>query len=156
MKYDSLIRELKGIIDDVGVKPGDTMIISSGALAAHKLRDVDDLDVVVPGKAFKALSKHPKYGQTPGKSRLGTPIIRFDTPSGQIEITTGPFSVGGQTFGFKVPREEHGGIPHWSLDTVKRFKEAMGRPKDIADLERIKAMSKHAAALSRGFFSVHL
>lgn len=155
MKYDRLVAELKKALATSGVSPGETMIISSGALAAHKLRDVDDLDVVVTGKAFKALTKHPEYGHTPEKSKLGSPILRFNTPSGQIEITTGPFTVGGKTFGWNAPKEEHKGVPHWSLETVKRFKEAMGRPKDIADLERIKAMSKHAS-LSRGFFSVHL
>ena len=119
---------------------GEYVVVSSGTLEALGIRPARDLDIAVTPKLFEKLradggwTKEERYG----KLFLGKPgvdIIR------QLSWDAYP-----------ITNEEAiasaliiDGIPFMNLDELKRFKRALGREKDFADIKLIEAYEENAA-----------
>jgi len=131
--HDQLLEELRSLLTRAGVEPGQVTIGGSGALGALGLRTPKDLDVHVPSEdAWKALQGAEGGIQSTAPS--GSPRVQFDTPAGEMEFFTGPWSVGEQEFGEGAPQMQYSGVPHWTPEHTLAWKRAMGRPKDQPDI----------------------
>lgn len=143
-KHKQLIGELRSILSASGVPDGNPIVGGSGILGALGLKDPKDLDVHVTPKAFKSISKHPD-ARTGEASMSGDPVVRFDTPSGEIEIFTGSWNMGGKSFARKVKTVEMDGIRHWAPEVALDWKQRMNRPKDQPDIQALQSHMKQAA-----------
>ncbi len=118
---------------------GEYVVVSSGTLEALGIRSARDLDIAVTPKLFDKLhteggwAEEERYGKL-FLSKPGIDIIR------QLSWDAYP-----------ITNEEAiasaliiDGIPFMNLDELKRFKRALGREKDFADIKLIEAYEENA------------
>jgi len=113
---------------------GEYVVVSSGTLEALGLRPARDLDIAVTPKLFEKLRadggwiEEERYGKL-FLSKPGVDIIRqlaWDAyPTTNEEAIASALVIDG--------------IPFTNLDELKRFKQALGREKDLKDIELIEA-----------------
>jgi adenosylcobinamide hydrolase len=118
---------LQRALDEWALPHDQYAITTSGALAAHGIREANDLDLIVTPRLWDDLAaEHPNES---GKIRLGE----------HVEIL-GPESlaaVGGRS---QIARAiQIDGYPFVLLEDVRDVKVRLGRPKDLADLALIDA-----------------
>lgn len=124
---DNLLIELKKL----KLPPEEYLIISSGPLAIHNIRDCNDLDIIISDKLFANLSeKYPvEIGEYISKIRIGD--IEFIHRNKQQD----------DEYDFdrqRVKAEMVDGIPFQDLKSCLYFKEKGSRDKDKKDVELIK------------------
>lgn len=145
-QHQAFLHELRGILAKAKVSPRRVVIGGSGVLGALGLRSAHDLDIHVPRQsAWRALAKTD--GAHVGTAPSGSPVVSFQTPKGPIDFFTGPWQIGKRDFGKAAPRVVYSGIPHWSPQHTLAWKKAMGRPKDLPDIDTLKQHLKTSAAL---------
>ncbi len=126
--------------------PSDEFIVvSSGSLAIHGIREAKDIDVIVTESLWDELSK--KYQV--GLNKWG--IERLDLPN-DIEILNPRQSIFGDSK--VVPLNDlflkahvFEGVKFMNLNHLKEIKQALGRPVDLQDIELIDEYlksNKHA------------
>jgi len=112
---------------------GQYVIVASGPLAAHGIRESNDLDILVTPELFNQLKKTYQVQIDKGFERLaidnleivGTGSTYLEHP----EIATIEEQI--QT------ADIIDGIPYLNLELTKKFKQLMGREKDFKDIELI-------------------
>jgi hypothetical protein len=124
---DKFLTELK----ELNFSPDDYLIVSSGSLAIHNIRECGDLDIIISDKLFANLSeKYPvEIGEYISKIRIG--YIEFIHRNKQQD----------DEYDFdrqRVKAEMVDGIPFQDLESCFYFKEKGSRDKDKKDVELIK------------------
>lgn len=129
MNLSNLLSQLKSL----NLPLGHYVINSSGVLAAHGIREANDLDIVVTPEFFKQLKR-----TYPMNTRKGFEIIEI----GDLEIL-GPGSQFTSSPEIATVEEQIqaadiiDGIPYCKLELLRKFKQKMGRDKDLRDIELI-------------------
>lgn len=129
MRFDLLLEQLKKL----DLPTDQFAVTSSGPMAVRGIREAQDLDIVVTDKLWVELSK--KYQIIP-KDLCDTLQI------GDVEVL-GNFSKN-PTSGIATVDEQINtadiieGVRFVNLDLITRFKQKLGREKDLKDIELIK------------------
>jgi len=135
-KLSGLTEQLARLLEDSGVSPDKAVIGAGGVLGAYDLKVVGDLDVWLTPSAYERLAAHPEAQHKVAKS--GTPAIEFDTPAGEIEAFTGPWTVGDADFSGLKDTITKKGWSFWSPKKALRWKQAMNREKDQEDIKKLE------------------
>ena len=133
-KFDGLLTTL----EKLGVPRAAVLLLGSATLAAHDIRDVNDLDILCRPVLLEQLRSR-------ADEQDGDRLV-FQTPFGPLTFATTPqhFATTLQ-HAIVLPTETelwHG----WRilrLETVKRIKKHIGREKDLEDLVLIEQWEKH-------------
>lgn len=127
MKFEGLLNYLYSL----KLPPDQYVIVGSGPLAARNIREAKDLDIIVSESLWVKLSEH-----YPIVSKFSVNRIVLDNPD--IEIL-------GQGSAFRDPEiasveqmiqtaDIINGHPFLSLNLLKKFKQKLGREKDLKDI----------------------
>lgn len=135
--HRELLRNAAGILHSAGVLKSRGVVGAGGFLGATGLKHSGDIDLWVSESAFRNLRKL-KSGVS-GTAKSGSPVIRFQTPAGEIEAFTGPWMTGGKDFSGKSGAKKLLGMLHWSRQKTMDWKKRMGREKDLRDLDLLKS-----------------
>ena len=128
MKLNKLIKQ----VDKLNIPIGKYAITSSAVLAAHIIREANDIDIIVLPEIWDLLAE--KYG--------------YEIKGNLRHICIGDVEILGKGSFFCDPKistvEEQiqnaeiiDGHPFVSLDIIRMIKEGMGRQKDISDVRLI-------------------
>ena len=118
---------------------GEYVVVSSGILEALGIRSARDLDIAVTPKLFEKLrmdggwTEEERYGKL-FLSKPGIDIIR--QLSWDAYSTTNEEAIASALI--------IDGIPFMNIDELKRFKRALGREKDFADIKLIEEYKENA------------
>jgi hypothetical protein len=118
---------------------GSYVVFGSGPLAAVGIREVNDIDLYVSTEVLQQLKEngwkkvHKGHKDNPYMSDVyeahDTWVFSPYNPT-LADLLSRAFEIDGITFA--------------SIEDVRKWKEASGRPKDIVDIERIdKYLSRH-------------
>lgn len=128
---DVMIKYL-GVLDSLGLPKNKCLLFGSAVMAAHGLGSNNDLDVAVPLSVFSTLAKNPKlkksYANTSG-------TISYVTRDGKVEIFPSAWPLKENMAVLLQRADNIDGYKIMHLTDFKRWKKAMGRPKDIQDLK---------------------
>ena len=128
-KFKELLEKFK----ELNLPGGEYAIYGSGPLGVRDIRDVNDLDIIVTDSLYQELKN--KYNKDPEKERIKV---------GEIEIY--PIWVWGPEFdGLEDSIKEAeiiDGLKFVNLSHLLKWKEKMGRPKDLKDIELINQYLK--------------
>lgn len=125
-KFQLLLERLKKL----NLPTDQFVIVGSGAMAIHGIRDVQDLDIAVTKELLEKL-----------RERFGSKI---ENGIEKIQIGEDIESVGtGSSFTNAVQEliktaDIFDDIRYMNLNLLKKFKQEMGRPKDLQDLALIE------------------
>ena len=138
MTKDEIVEKVKGL----NLPAGGYVVFGSCPLAAAGLREANDIDMLVSDEVLTNLEQAGWQQADKGKD---------DKP-----LTYGVFEAHNRwNFSSYSPTLEQlldtanviEGVPFASLEEVRKWKAASGRPKDLKDIELIDAyLSKSAAA----------
>lgn len=132
-KLDGLIKRT----ESYGLKPSDYIIVASGAIKKrfpNDFREVDDLDLAIKPSARRKLKKFLSSGELVKHPEFGDEV--YTTPDESVEF--GSRFLGLPYRKLKRHSEEFGGNRILSMPFVLKWKESMGRDKDIPDIEFLK------------------
>lgn len=124
------------IFDEVralGLPLGQYVVFGSGPLAAHRIRESRDVDLLATPKLYKQLKRvgwEEKKWQK-GGSYLSKDNVELDDSWEYGDYSPAPVEIINKA-------EIINGVPFASLEEVLRWKQAYGRPKDITDIKLIK------------------
>ena len=126
-----------------GLSKGSYAVHGSGPLAAHGLRYVVDLDVIVTPAQLDILEGKLKFAWVDPNMRTTTPITAAPSGVGRI-LRHGMMEffdelVHGDAQRVIAEAEEVDGIMCARLAEIRRWKLCMGREKDLKDVELIDA-----------------
>lgn len=129
MTRQDLIDCYVGLLKEVGLMPHHMHVVAGGSMLLHGLREqTDDIDTTVNEAVYaKIKSKLPKWAMYEDPAH----------PSGLKVLSVGPFDI------HCMPHCVDDvvvidGVACQSLRDVLRLKEKLNRPKDQADIERIR------------------
>lgn len=119
-------------VKKLGFPLGEYIVVGSGVLQAHGIREAKDIDIVATDYLCDQL-KAAGWDEKPGKES-GRALIK-----GNIEVMsdckTGSYRP--NTEDLIDAAEIIRGVPFMSLIELKKFKQALGREKDARDIELI-------------------
>jgi len=134
------VREIIANVKSLNLPEGSYIVYGSGPMAAAGIRESGDIDMLVNKKVFDRLKR--EGWQEINKGPNDKPLVR-DIFEAHLHWEFSPYK----------PKLKHlldtarevNGVPFASLEEVRKWKAASGRPKDIVDIELInKHMRKHA------------
>lgn len=124
---DKFLNELK----ELNFSTEEYLIISSGPLAIHNIRECNDLDLIISEKLFRELSKKYQIISEPTLSKISLGDIEL------LFITS--YTDPEKDFKYQRDRADIiNGFPFQDLATCLFFKEKGEREKDKKDVELIK------------------
>ena len=129
---------MNNIIDEVNVLQlpiGKYAVISGGSLSVRGIREHGDVDVVVTADLYEQLKNDGSWEEV--EKRPGS----FGLQKGNYEVLPDFTNAIGCALTVEEVIENADvieGVPFMSLDDVVKLKEAMGREKDMRDLELIR------------------
>jgi hypothetical protein len=119
----------------LGLPVGRYVVFGSGPLAAHGIRETGDVDLLVTTALYEALRADGWEEKILGGPFGGRFLVR-----GVYEVTDswdyGDYNPTPEAL--IAAAEMINGIPFAPLAEVLRWKQAFGRPKDLADVELIE------------------
>ena len=122
--FSKILAQLKKL----KLPPAQFAIFGSGPMAARGIRESKDLDIVVKPALWKTLIKqHPTVPEKPDCIRIGDLEI-FNGWKPWFEITDELVDTA----------DLIDGVRYVKLDYVIRWKQAMGREKDLNDIKLIE------------------
>ncbi len=127
MRFDKLLKEL----DALNLPRDQYAITASGPLAVRGIRESNDIDIIVTKELWRELSE--EHGVT--KEEFETINVGNIQILGDGSIFSNP---GLETTKKQIKDADViNGRRYVKLETVKKFKEAMDRDKDIRDIKLI-------------------
>ena len=120
------------LIDQVGLPKKQCLIFGSAVMAAHGLGGNNDVDIAVPLSVFVGLAHQPAF-KVMYASRSGTKMYTIE--GGKLEIFPNAWPLKDPVAVLLQRADDIDGYKFMHLTDFKRWKQAMGRPKDIADLK---------------------
>lgn len=136
MNFQRLLKELK----DLDLPSGEYVVVGSGALGARSIRGSKDFDILVSNSLWLQLSqRYPVVSEySVEKIKLGNLEI---LGNGSIYRDGGIASVEEQIKTADIIKS----LPFLRLDLLRKFKQKIGREKDMKDIELI---DKYLSTLS--------
>ncbi len=131
MNSEEVIRKIK----ELDLPKGEYVVVGGAALAVRRIRDCADIDIFVTPRAYAELKNRGWQEKVPrfGDSILGTNDIEIG------EISNLAINNYHPRFEELISRAERiAGIPFTSLKDVITYKSALGREKDLADIQLIE------------------
>ncbi|HWY79319.1 MAG TPA: hypothetical protein VNW29_03085 [Candidatus Sulfotelmatobacter sp.] len=128
MTKAEVIAKIKGL----NLPKGQYIIYGATPLAVYEIREARDIDMFVMSELYKALEAKgwKKVYKGPKDEPVTSDIFEAHN--------TWDFSPYAPTFNELLSRAiEYEGIMFASLEDVRKWKEASGRPKDLIDLQLI-------------------
>ncbi len=118
---------------------GEYVVVGGGVLAAHKIRETQDVDVVVMPELFEEIKKWEGWQE--GEKPDGGPVLHKDIFEIYLDVNCDSYRPTTQEL---LERSETiKGIQVISLQDLLEFKKGYGRPKDQPDIPLIeKALAK--------------
>jgi hypothetical protein len=139
---DRLIRRLLELVEKYELDRRDFVIFGSGPLLAHGLRKgVEDLDVVARGSVWDRVVE---YGDPAAGDINGAPLAMFY--NGQIQFSRGWVSDEWRADDLIERAELIDELPFAQLGDVLKYKRALRRPKDRADIRALERLLGASAA----------
>lgn len=116
-------------------------LVVGGSMPLLGLRLVNDVDVLVHPDSWATLELVQPYEGVMGVSECGNPKFTISTDIGiDIEFFKDSYPEGFAYLDLQPEGyAEWAGLPIWTLDQCRRWKQAFGRPKDLADIRLIEA-----------------
>lgn len=132
--FNQLLKYLR----DINLPADQFAIFGSGPLAARGLRDCRDLDIVVTEELWKELLKN-YFPDTENQEKI---ILHRSRTTGETEIEAfrNWRPIFSDVNSLIDSADIIDGVRFVNLENVKKWKTEMGREKDKADLELIKAI----------------
>lgn len=126
---------MKSIIEKIKVlnlPPDQYVVIGSGTMAALGIREASDIDMSVLPELHKKLRESGEWEED---VRYGKVFLKKD----DFEINPGLSWEGYNTSTAEAIKSALiiDGVPFLNLDELKKFKRALGRDKDFADIRLI-------------------
>ncbi len=123
--------EVRARIEALGLGADDVLLLGSGPMLAHGLVDsIGDIDLVARGRAWERAAS---LGDV-STGLHGDRIVRL---AGDVEVFSGWHGRSTEEVFDRAERVD--GVLVGSLEEVLAFKLALGRPKDAAHVEILKA-----------------
>lgn len=114
---------------------GHYVVVGSGPLAARRLREPHDIDIVVTPQVFQRCRKRDwKARKQPG--RTGQEYLRKGVVELYLEVNCGDFSPATDDLIRRADLID--GVPFANLHDIMRFKAEYKRPKDAEDIITIQ------------------
>ena len=120
------------MLDDLGLPKDKCLLFGSAVMAAHGLGENRDLDIAVPLGLFATLAKNHKLKKSYANTSGTTSYVTHD---GKVEIFPSAWPLKENVSVLLQRADNIKGYKVMHLTDFKRWKQAMGRPKDIADLK---------------------
>lgn len=139
LKDGPLIRGLRTLVADLGLKQRDFVVFGSGPLLAHALcPDVGDLDVVVRRGVWQRVRRYAmkhEHGELVRGTHNGALIAQFRVEGRYIQFSSGWISDEWRAHKLIAEADEIDGLRFARLDKVLRYKEVLRRSKDAWHIE---------------------
>ncbi|WP_188316950.1 hypothetical protein [Solihabitans fulvus] len=137
MTRQLLFRRLRGL----GLPQGDFLVAGSAPLLLHGFRHrIADLDVLARGPAWTMAQRLGSVEAAPYQGRSTVKVA-----GGSIEILNGWFPDWLVEDDLFDRADRVGGLCVMSLEDTRRWKERLGRNKDLADLRQLGAGRRRLA-----------
>lgn len=127
---------LIGLLEELALNPDDFVVHGSGPMLAHGLRDIEELDVIARGSAWRKAI------------RLGTPTVGTISGAPMYEFAGGLIHV--SRHWFLPPADNDQGVDRLietsqlldglrfaPLAAVLAYKQQLNRAKDVEDIKRL-------------------
>lgn len=124
-------------INKLNFKLGHYVVAGSGPMAAHGIKDITDIDIVVTPELFEKC-KQEDWEQIPWTypDHLGPIFLRRGFIELYTDVNCGNFN---PTFKELLQRADIiQGIPFASLEDVMKFKNEYNKPKHLEDIRKIE------------------
>jgi hypothetical protein len=115
-------------------------VVGSGVLEAHGIREAVDTEIVCTDEQYRRLAGLP--GTVVKRWDNGNTCIVVQTPAGAVEVNCEDSYRGGTFPGLDTilgSATVIDGVSFINLHTMRRWKAAAARPKDLADVAAIDA-----------------
>ncbi len=122
-------------VSTLNLPRGSYVVIGGGVLSAHGIRPHQDIDLLVTSELFGSL---PHLGWEEKQIRPDFTVLIKGNAEASAEMITLPNYVPPLALLFTQP-DMIQGVPCMPLAELIRFKEALGRAKDIQDIALINA-----------------
>ena len=134
MSNDELFEELRAI----GLDPRRYAIAGSGPLGVRGIRQINDVDLLCDDGLFAELER--TYGRHEGAVSISSTIEAFGSSSfpRDPDVPTVAEQI--------ASAEMIDGLPFVSLDAVLAVKRSKRRPKDLEDIEALRAWLEQRSA----------
>lgn len=129
MQRNKIVEQVKGI----SLRKNEYIVVGSGLLGALKLRDVEDIDLVVSPEILDRYEskdgwrKEVRYGKT---FLLKEPFEMFSELAWEDYQTTRGEAIASARY--------IDGVPFLNIEETIKFKQALGREKDYQDIKLLK------------------
>jgi hypothetical protein len=126
-------RDLSLSLKKLNLPPDQFVVIGSGPMAVRGIRETDDLDIMVSSSLWDELiTKYPqKVDHGIAKLDLGSDIEVSGAGSAYDDPKIASFSE------MMASADVIDGVRYLSLDLLKKFKQKIGRDKDLRDIDLI-------------------
>jgi hypothetical protein len=128
MGREDLIAKIK----EQNFPQGSYVVFGSGPLAAARIRDTNDIDLVVSGRLYDFLKEKGWH-----EKELANGIHSLEHESFEVVRTWKIGSYHPRLENLLTSAEVVNGVPFVNLQEVRIWKKVMGRPKDWRDIELI-------------------
>ncbi|OGY11093.1 MAG: hypothetical protein A3A58_03230 [Candidatus Blackburnbacteria bacterium RIFCSPLOWO2_01_FULL_41_27] len=129
MEFQKLVKQLR----ELNLPEGEYVVVGSGALAARGMREANDLDILVTKHLWDSLASNYKVEITPeGIENINLGDIQI---LGKGSVFSDESIADLQTLIQTTEAVE--GIRFISLPYLKKFKQKLGREKDLKDIKLI-------------------
>lgn len=128
-------RDIFAEVTALDLPGGAYLVIGGGVLSAHGIRPHEDIDLLVTPELFATL---PEMGWESKEIRPDFTVLIRGHAEASAEMITLPNYTPPIAELFAHPEFVHG-VPCMPLSELIRFKQALGREKDLRDIELVRA-----------------
>lgn len=129
------LKEMLKAVHNLNFPQGECVVVGSGTLTARGIRESLDVDLIVSEKIWNELSKKHDVFQKGGVNRISLSEDVEVLGPGSIFLSSAVIPVE-NVFNEAEVYEE---IKFLNLQHLKKFKRALGRDKDLEDVQLIEA-----------------
>lgn len=126
-------------IRELNLPFGQYVVVGGAIMAAHGIKDTQDVDLVVTEDLFEKLKQR---GWKEHKRPNGEPGLEYKVFEAYLDVNCGNHNP--KTEDLIAGAEIINGVPFISLEELIKFKKEYARPKD---LEHIKTIEQHLEGL---------
>lgn len=121
-------------VKELNLPHGQYVVFGSGPLAVHGIRETNDIDLLVTTELYNQLKEE---GWEEREWELGGTYLSKDICEVDDSWIYGDYDPEPEEI--IAIAEMHDGVPFAPITEVLKWKQAFGRPKDLEDIELIRA-----------------
>lgn len=135
---------MRKILKKLGLKPDNSIVISSGILQALGIRKNKDIDIVVSKAVFRLLKESGRFKVINSQHRITLADDTFEIGTDWIEL--------GKTYKLEDLIEESiviGGVRYITIDFLYKVKKSQASKKNVSkkNIEDVKLIEKYLSEL---------